>query len=382
MVPEDDFPLTRDVVHLNTAAAGLVPTPVAAEHERLARELGRGGVIGYVDNLELFTSAARDAGARLLGCDPHHIGLATSVSEANSQIAWWCRPERGSNIVSTDIESPAVTYPWLRVAEETGAEVRLVEARRDPASLSLDGLARLVDEQTAVIAISQVEWVTGHRFDLGELAELAHAHGAIVVVDAAQAAGVVPIDVTLSGVDVLVTGVYKWLCSFAGVALCYVGSQLVDRFQPVLVGSDSAPREPPSDDFDAAHLIVAPGARSFEYGNGSHLARATLPAAIDYLLGIGIERIHRHTLELSARLRKGIETLGGRPVTPSADDRRAAIVSAAFDGRDAVSIVETLGLRGIHALPRMGYVRFAPHLFNDVEDVERTLDALGDVVRG
>jgi cysteine desulfurase / selenocysteine lyase len=381
LAPEEDFPVTRDVVYLNTAAAGLVPLPVIAEHDRLARELGRRGVLGYFDNLETFTSAAREAGARLLGCDAALIGLATSVSEANSQIAWWLRPQRGSNIVSTDIESPAVTYPWLRVAEETGAEVRLVPARGDPASLSIEDLAGRVDDRTSVIAISQVEWVTGHRFDLSRLAELAHAHDAIVVVDAAQAAGVVPIDVTASGVDVLVTGAYKWLCSFAGTALCYLGPELAERFRPILVGSGSAPSEPPYDDFDATHLTIAPGVLSLEYGNASHLARASLPLAIDYLLTIGVDRIHRHTLELSARLWDGIARLGGRPITPRADEERAAIVTAAFDGHDAVAVVEELKRRGVHALPRMGHVRFAPHLFNDGDDIERTLEAIADVVR-
>ena len=77
---------------------------------------------------------------------------------------------RGTNIVSIDLEFPSVTYPWFRVAAETGADVRLVQAKDDPASLSLDSVAALVDDQTAVICVSHVQFATGHRFALDELA--------------------------------------------------------------------------------------------------------------------------------------------------------------------------------------------------------------------
>ena len=91
------------------------------------------------------------------------------------------RPVSGQNVVSLDCDFPTVTYPWIRIATETGVEVRLVSPR---------ALVSAVDERTAVISVSHVQYATGHRFDLEELAELAHAHDALLAVDVAQSAGV------------------------------------------------------------------------------------------------------------------------------------------------------------------------------------------------
>src|SRR5690606_37419976 len=120
------------------AAIGLVAAPVLAGHEAFARYLAECASAVFFDNVDAILQGPRIAGAKLFGADPGNVAAATSVSEAISQIAWWLYPRSGQNVVSLDIEPGAVTLPWLRVAEDTGAEVRLVSVRDDPASLSLD----------------------------------------------------------------------------------------------------------------------------------------------------------------------------------------------------------------------------------------------------
>ncbi len=146
-----------------------------------------------------------------LGTQPENIALTTSVSEAICQVAWGLRPVRGQNVVSIDIDIPAVTLPWMRIAQETGVEVRLAQVWSDPGSLSFESVARLVDRNTAAICVSHVQWITGYRLDLKALADLAHAHRAVLIVDAMHTAGVVPLQVHDDGVDVLVAGGMKWI---------------------------------------------------------------------------------------------------------------------------------------------------------------------------
>src|SRR6185437_16101974 len=124
----------------------------------------------------------------------------------------------------------------LRVARETGAEARLVRVWDDPASLSLEKVAEHVDEETSVVVVSYVQYSTGYRFVLSELADLARAHGALLAVDATQAAGMAPIDVRRDGVAMLVAGGYKWLCGPFGAAVCWLHPGLRERFDPPLVG--------------------------------------------------------------------------------------------------------------------------------------------------
>lgn len=377
-----DYARVRTTGYLNAAAVGLVAAPVLARHEAFARDLAERGSAAFFDDVDAILKGPRIAGARLFGADPACVAAATSVSEAISQIAWWLQPRAGQNVVSIDIEPEAVTLPWLRVAEDTGAEVRLAAVRHDPASLSLDKIAELVDGDTVAICLSHVQWITGYRFDLKALAELAHAHGALLIVDAMQSAGVVPIDVRASDVDVLVTGSYKWLCSFGGVAACYLRPELVERFRPVMVGARTSDPVPPYEDIDPRHLTLPGDARRLEYASTAHPSRIAFSAAVDYLLGVGVENVLMHTQALGRTLAEGLAELGARVVTPLDEQRRAAIVSAAFPGRSAAELAGALSLRGVTVSPRLGLLRFSPHLYNDEEDVALVLDELGRILGG
>ena len=376
LAPRSDFPALGEVAYLNAASISLVPLPVREAAREFEEDVGGRGTIGFDEAAETRAlEAPREAAARLLGVRPEDVAIPTSATEALAQMAWWLRP-RG-NVVSIDLEFPSVTYPWLRVAEETGADVRLLEAGSDPASLSLDALARLVDERTEVVCVSHVQYATGHRFDARALAELAHAHGALLVLDATQSAGVVPVDAAACEVDVLVTASYKWLSATFGAAVCYVRPELHERFRPPFVGWRSA-----SDPFlfDARELRLAAGARRMEASTMAYGAGVALAAAIDYLTAFGIEEILAHDLRLASLLTEGLDELGAEVVTPREDSARAGIVAARFPGRDGEEVARRLNEAGVVVSPRFGATRFSLHLYNDEGDVARALDVLAGIL--
>jgi cysteine desulfurase / selenocysteine lyase len=378
----EDYAHTQRAGYLNAAAIGLIAEPVLSTYETFSRNLARRGATAYFDDVERITKGPRRAGERLFGAPAGSVAAVTSISEVICQIAWWLRPRAGQNVVCVDTEPGAVTLPWVRVAEETGAEVRMVPLRNKLESESHDRIAALVDRNTVAISISHVQWITGYRYDLKLLADLAHSHGALLIVDAMQSAGVVPIDVRASGVDVLVAGSYKWLCSFAGIAACYLRPELTERFNPVLVGARSTDPAPPFDNVDARFLHLPDDARRLEYASTAHGSRVALGAAVDYLLTIGIDRIFAHTQRLSAVLREGLLRLGAHVVTPANPDRHAAILSARFAGGAAVDLAAELATHGVQVSPRHGLIRFALHFFNDDADVEHALTILSRVLPG
>jgi selenocysteine lyase/cysteine desulfurase len=379
-MPTVDFPSASRAGYLNAAAIGLIAAPVLARHQAFGRDLAERGSAAFFDNVDAILKGPRIAGARLFGVDAINVAAATSVSEVISQIAWWLYPRAGQNVVSIDLEPEAVTLPWLRVAEDSGAQVRLASLREDPASLSLDRVAELVDRNTAAICLSHVQWITGYRFDLKALADLAHSHGALLVVDAMQSAGAVPIDAADCDVDVLVAGSYKWLCSFGGVAACYMRPELSERFRPTMVGARTSDPEPPYDDIDPRILKLPDGARRLEYASTAHPSRIAFTAAVEYLLGIGIENIQTHIQQLGLQLASGLLRLGACVVTPLHPKQRAGILSVAFEGLDAVKLASELAVAGVTVSPRLGMLRFSPHLFNTEEDIERALAVLDGIL--
>lgn len=176
LAPRSDFPILEEVCYLNCASIGLESLPVQRAGEELGRAIAGRGTVGFDDQVEkAIFDLPREACARLIGADPLDVALTTHATEALCQVAWWLRPREGENVVSIDLEFPSVTYPWLRVAQETGAEVRLARALDDPSSLTTDTLASVVDDRTTAICVSHVQYATGHRLDGKELADLAHA---------------------------------------------------------------------------------------------------------------------------------------------------------------------------------------------------------------
>jgi selenocysteine lyase/cysteine desulfurase len=372
--PRSDFPVLEEVVYLNTGSIGLEPLPVQEAAEALGSQIAGRGTVGFDDEVEKRVGdVPRAAAARLLGARPDDVAVVTHATEALCQLAWWLKPGEGENVVSADLEFPSVTYPWLRLARDTGVEVRLAPALRDPASFSLDTVAAAVDECTAVISVSHVQYATGYRLDPAGLVELARSASATLVLDATQSAGVVPLDAPGLGADVVVTSGYKWLCSAPGAGICYLRPELWERLDPPFVGWKSTEDAVA---FDATTIPLAGSARRLEYSTPAYAAGAALTAAVDYVLELGVENVLEHDLALSAELREGLERLGAELLTPVEDDRRAGIVIARFPGRDGPELATALAEAGVIVSPRLGAVRFSCHHFNDSSDIERALAVL------
>lgn len=374
LAPAADFPGLSGITYLNSASISVTPSQVMDEMQAFERQIASSGTVSFDDATEARVyDGARASVARLLHANPEDIAIMTSATECLGQIAWWLKPGKGKNVVSADIDFPSVTYPWLRVAKDTGCEVRLARAQENPESFGIDALARLVDRNTAAICVSEVQYATGHRLDAVQLADLAHAHGALLVLDTTQSAGVVPFDVRKGKFDFVLSSAYKWLCGPGGAAFCYIHPDIWRAFDPPFVGWHSTKV---TFAFDATAIDLADAARRMEYATVAYGAGLGMAAAIDYLCDLGIERVQQHDLALAAMLMDGLEGMGARLVTPREDSQRAGIVAARFPRRPAGEIVTALRERGIVCASRLGAVRFAPHVFNGEEDVARCLEEL------
>ena len=281
-------------------------------------------------------------------------------------------------MVSSEADFPSVTYPWHRIAEDTGCQVRLVSVLDDPEGFDVNKIAEQVDSATAVICISHIQYLTGHLLDLGDLAALAHDHGALLIVDATQSAGQVPIDVTTTGVDVLITGSYKWLCSTFGAAACYLSPPVLENFRPPFVGWRST-EHPYS--LNARWLPLASTARRMEYSTMSYAAAIALGRAIGYINTLSLHEVAAHNAELASQVAEELAQRGAKLLTPTDPRRRAGTVTARFPGRDGEAIAAELTRRGVIVSPRVGSTRFSMHFYNDSDDVDRAVTVLDEVLR-
>jgi cysteine desulfurase/selenocysteine lyase len=376
LVDADTFPATQQYTYLNAASVAPMSRMAAKATLDWQEDLALRGTVHFDEVAESHVfDSLRQVGAQLLGAHPDEIAGASNASESLCSIAWALSPGPDDNVVSCRIEFPSVVYPWLRVARTTGCEVRLT--KDESHIIDAQELASLIDARTSAVCISHVQYSTGQRLDLKALAEAAHKQGALLIVDATQSAGAVPIDVAADDVDVLVTSGYKWLCGPFGAAMMFVRRSLHDSIEPGLVGWRSTSEV---FDFQADKIAWAPSASRFEFGTMAYGCAIGLATATRHLLEIGIGNIHRYDMELAARLAGGLADMGAQFVTPRGGELRSSIVTVRFPGQDQARVARRLNEEGVVVSPRIQAVRFAPHLYNTEADIDRALEILTGIL--
>jgi selenocysteine lyase/cysteine desulfurase len=272
-------------------------------------------------------------------------------------------------VVTTDLEFPTIGQIWHAQARR-GARVVHVPAEADN-TLSLERLAAAIDERTALVAVTHVSYRTGSRLDLAAIAELAHERGALLLVDAYQSAGAVPIDVGALGVDFVTGGALKYLLASPGIGYFYANPDTTSHLVPTVTGWFA--------DIDVNAMQIseyrpAPDARRFEQGTPPIPSVYAAIAGVELMAEIGVERTQEHVQGLNDRLIDEVVAMGGQVPTPKDRARRGPLVTIA--STDAERLVERLGVEGIVTSSRAGNLRVSPHCYNTDDDIDRLLAAL------
>jgi selenocysteine lyase/cysteine desulfurase len=365
----DEFPIFRDRIYLNTCSLGALGERTRGKvAELLDLWQGRGAAAWY----DVWWDALADLRgryARLIGAGPAEIALAPSVSAALAPLAAALDYTRRPRVVVSSLDFPTVAYQWLAKAGH-GVDVVVVESP-DGISVPLDAIARAVDERTALVATSHVYFTSGAIQDIRAVADAAHAHGALCVVDAYQSAGQVPVDVRAAGVDALVAGGLKWLLGGPGIAFLYVRGELARRLEPAVAGWFGH-RDQFA--FDPRALAWHDDARRFELGTPALAAVYAQLGGLAYVEEIGVPAIRAVAAALTEDLVARARGLGLAPRVAATPDARSAIVT--IPAPDPAAAVRDLASAGIVADARPGHVRLSPYFYNVQDDHVRALERL------
>jgi Selenocysteine lyase len=216
------FPITKDAVYLNHAAVSPPPLPTVEAVASQFKDVVEHGLLNYKSWVAT-KERARKLAAAMIGARPEQIAFMRNTSDGLSTVANGLRWKAGENVVTFRREFPSNVYPWLRLREAYGVDVRMCEER--DGRIDLDELISLIDEKTRVVAISHVQYGSGFRADLERLGRAARRVDALFVVDVIQAMGVVETDVEAELIDVAAGACHKWLLTPEGVGLLYLSDR-------------------------------------------------------------------------------------------------------------------------------------------------------------
>ena len=372
LVQAQDFPAADKCTYLNSASVALMYKGAEEAAVAWQRDIAEYGTLNFDEVAEdRVFDELRDAFATLIGAQADDIAVASSATELIASLAWALAPPKGKNIVGVDVVFPSTMYPWTRVARHTGCDVRWVKAR--DIQVREEDIIAAIDDDTAAVVLSHVEYGSGQRYDLAKIGAAAHAHGALLIVDTTQAIGGVPVDIEKEPVDALIAGSYKWMCGPFGVGLLYLTPHLQATLDPGLVGWRS---HKVIYQLQADRIEYLNTARRFEFSTMAYGCAIGLTRSIRFLADVGVERIYRHNMQLTDKLIAALESAGGRIASPTAGPWRTSIVSVRFAAADSQSVVRHLTSKNIVVSPRRDFVRISIHLYNGENDLDRLMGAL------
>lgn len=365
------FPVTERLNYLNHAAVSPPPAATIAAVEGQLKDVSENGSINFRSWIAT-KERTRTLLATMLGARPEQVAFMRNTSDSLSTVANGLRWQPGDNLVTFRNEFPSNIYPWLRLREAFGVEVRMAEER--DGRIDLDELIGLIDAKTQLVAISYVQYASGFRADLERLGRAARAVDALLVVDVIQALGVVPIDVQAELVDVAAGACHKWLLTPEGVGFLYLAERARERIEPTLVGWISVP-DP--DDYANFSQGWNRGTLAWETGTGPAALIHGLEQSLKLLSETGIDRIQSHLEILTDYLCERLANTPYRIVSSRQSGEKSQIVCIQHTGGvSAMNLYAHLKDRGIITAPRGDRLRISPHLYNTSEEIDALVNAL------
>jgi len=366
------FPVTQHAIYLNHAAVSPPPLGTIEAIQSQLRDVSENGSVNF-RNWIAVKERTRQLLAGLLGARPEQVAFMRNTSDGLSTVANGLDWRPGDNLVTFRNEFPSNIYPWLRVRDTLGVEVRMCEER--DGRMDLDELIGLINGSTRLVAISHIQYASGFRADLERLGRVARSHDALLVVDVIQGLGVIPIDVESEWVDVAAAACHKWLLTPEGVGLLYLSERARERIQPTLVGWTSVP-EP--EDYSNFEQGWNRGTLSWETGTGPAALIHGLEASLDLLIETQISSIHGYLEGLTDYL---CEQLRGNTDYRVVSSRRSAEKSQIVcirhtAGLTSMDLYAHLKKRDIITAPRGDRLRISPHFYNSHEEIDELVDAL------
>ncbi len=395
-----DFPILRrevngcPLVYLDSAATSQRPVQVIAELTRFYRDhnanVHRGVHTLSVEATELY-EGVREKVRALIGGDSHREVIFThGTTESINLVAHgWARAhlQSGDEVLISEIEHHSNIVPWQMLRDDRGIVLRVIPMAND-GTLDIDTARELIGPRTRLLAITHVSNVLGTVVPVRELADLAHAQGALVLVDGAQSVPHMPVDVNELGADFLAFSAHKMLGP-TGVGVLWGRMDVLESMEPFMGGGDMILTV----SLDQSTWNEIP--YRFEAGTPNFADVAAFGAAIDYLHALGLDAVRSHELDL---VEHGLAVLGDLPgVTlhgPPDAERRGGVFSFSLEGVHPHDVGQVLDSRGVAVraghhcaqpvMQRLGVpatARASVYLYNTREELDALAIAVQETTR-
>jgi kynureninase len=374
LVDRSLFPILGKKNYLSSHSLGAMPRATAGELQHYCDLWAEQGILAWDGEWWEVIGEFGQRLERILGAAPKTIVPCLNVTMAFAVIASCLRytPER-NRVVLCDLEF-TTTLPFWLAQQAHGAEVVVVHSP-DGMTMPVELMEQAIDERTALVVSSHAYFRSGALQDVQRLQTYARSQGALMVVDAYQSAGCVP--VTVRDFDFFVGGCHKWLCGGPGGGFLCVRPELIEQLQPGLVGWFSLAQ--PFAYEKTQSPVLHSGIYRFLNGTPNVLALFAARQGLEIIEQVGLNAIRNHSWHLTGWLLERLAATSVTVRTPSRPDRRNGMLCLDFPGAKAAQVA--LQERGIIVdyRPDCG-IRVSPHFYSQLSDLESLWEALSPLL--
>lgn len=382
------FPICQKLTYLNHASISPIPLPTRQRMDEINQWLvndPQALFMGIPQLGDLFSLFMTEIARHINAADPREVVGVPSTSAGLNTVAPSIDWQPGDVILLADQEFPSNVYPWMAL-NRLGVEIQMIPAEHG--GLTLEALDRHMTSRTRLVAVSAVQFLSGHRADLAALGKYCRERGVLFAVDAIQAAGHMPIDVQAMNIDILSAGGQKSLMGPPGQGFLYVRADIAETMNPSLLGPVSV------DDWE--HWLVykmtpREAAQRFAMGTVNIPGMVGLVQSVCFLRQIGMEKIDAWTCHLTDIALDDLQRRGYTPITPVDPAQHGPIVTIRLGKPDhpkeadlfAAEMMAKLNAAGVRVTKHwdaqgMPHLRISTHCYNTEDEVRCVGDILGE----
>ena len=378
----DQIPVCGRIVYVNTGWSGPSPVPVVkAIKQRLDYEMEQGPTSPEVyESGRDIQAKARESVARLLNASPEEICLTENTTEGLNIVINGLPWHPGDEIITCDMEHSSVLVPSYYQWSRHGTVVKALPVATDEAQdVILGKIEAALTEQTRLVFLSHIQYSCGLRMPVKEIGELIRDRGILLLLDGAQTAGHIPLDMQDIGCDFYSIPGQKWLLGSEGTGALYIRKELIPQVEPMQVAGRSALPQDNPHSFEPNTSSMD----KFLLTSSSTALRAGMLEAIRFIREIGVGEIEARNLDLAASTKRAIQDVPGvKVLSPMEGQNSSGLVSFTIDGVDPTVAVSELWERHRIVARSVSFppcIRVSLHFFNTAEEIDGIVQAVKEL---
>jgi selenocysteine lyase/cysteine desulfurase len=367
------FPLTRDRAYFNTSGLGASPRLVV---DTIMQETLKLETISETGHEQV--KAVTEKIARFFNVDPEEIAITRNTTEGMNIFAREVPLEKGDEVLLSRQEHPGAFIPWLAVMKDKGILLNVYDPDSRNAARNLDIIERHLTPRTKVVSIDHIPCTTGTVYPAKQIVELCRSRGIIIGIDGAHPPGQMPVDLRDLDPDFYALSGHKWLFGPKGTGILFINKKIIGRLNPVFAGAYCETTA----DLDKRILEYKLEANRIEYGTRGTAVVLGLGAALDFIMTLGVDRIHRRGRQLAEFLKNELVKIPQVDLlTPLDPTCSAAIVTFELKGRPYSDVQRRLQkehncrVRGIFE-GGLNAVRVSCAVYNSFEELEKLIEGV------